>query len=204
MLKMKKSLIFCMLLFCVVAASAQTNIRKGSSAYGNVLYNWDGKNLRQGSSAYGPVIANWDGTNIRQGSSPYDKVIYNWDGKNLRQGTSPYGSILYNWDGGNIRKGASAYGSVIYNFDGKSIRAGSSTYGSVLYNSNSSLSQGSNCEKMSVIITPPTLMPGLIVPSYTFQEDEHNNSVLVFGLIGSSFLQDVKKNGPISPNVIAA
>ncbi len=114
MLKMKKSLIFCMLLFCAVAASAQTNIRKGSSAYGNVLYNWDGKNLRQGSSVYGPVIANWDGENIRQGSSPYDKVIYNWDGKNLRQGTSPYGSILYNWDGANIRKGSSAYGSVIY------------------------------------------------------------------------------------------
>jgi hypothetical protein len=75
MLKMKKSLIFCMLLFCAVAASAQTNIRKGSSAFGNVLYNWDRKNLRQGSSEYGPVIANWDGENIRQGSSPYDKVI---------------------------------------------------------------------------------------------------------------------------------
>ena len=69
-----------MLLFCVVAPSAQTNISKGTSPYGNVLYNWDGKNLRQGSSAYGPVIANWDGENIRQGSSPYDKLIYNWDG----------------------------------------------------------------------------------------------------------------------------
>jgi hypothetical protein len=61
MLKMKKSLIFCMLLFCAVAVSAQTNIRKGSSAYGSVIYNFDGKNIRAGASTYGSVLYNIDG-----------------------------------------------------------------------------------------------------------------------------------------------
>lgn len=90
-------LIFTLLLFGF--STAQTYVRKGSSAYGDMLYNWDGKYLRQGSGAYGDVIANWDGKYIRQGSSAYADVLYNWDGKYLRRGSSAYGDILYNWDG---------------------------------------------------------------------------------------------------------
>ena len=78
------------------------NIREGSSRYGSVLYNWDGKNLREGSSRYGSVLVNYDGKNIREGSSRYASVLCNFDGKNLREGSSRYGSVLLNVDGTDI------------------------------------------------------------------------------------------------------
>ena len=37
------------------------NIRKGSTSYGTILYNFDGKNLRQGSTSYGTILFNVDG-----------------------------------------------------------------------------------------------------------------------------------------------
>ena len=44
-------------------------------------YKWDGTNIRQGSSSYGNVIYNYDGKNVRRGSSSYGDIIYNIDGK---------------------------------------------------------------------------------------------------------------------------
>jgi hypothetical protein len=64
---MKQIFLIATMLLTFGTSYAQTNVRKGSSSYGDVLYNWDGKNLRQGSSSYGDVIANWDGKNIRKG-----------------------------------------------------------------------------------------------------------------------------------------
>jgi len=64
-------------------SNAQTMLRKVSSTYGDVLYNWDGKFLRQGSSSYGNVLINWDGQNIRKGSSSYGDILYNTDGEFL-------------------------------------------------------------------------------------------------------------------------
>ena len=69
------------MLLTIGFVNAQTNFRKGSSSYGDVLYNWDGTNIRQGSSSYGDVIYNYDGKNIRRGSSSYGDIIYNTDGK---------------------------------------------------------------------------------------------------------------------------
>ena len=59
------------------------NIREGSSRYGSVLYNWDGKNLREGSSRYGSVVCNFDGKNLREGSSRYGSVFLNVDGTDI-------------------------------------------------------------------------------------------------------------------------
>lgn len=78
---MKKLLLITVMSLIIGIVSAQTNIRVGSSSYGDVLYNWDGTNIRQGSSSYGDVIYNYDGKNIRRGSSSYGDVIYNTDGK---------------------------------------------------------------------------------------------------------------------------
>ena len=74
----------CLLIVLTLITSsiiAQTNIRKGASSYGTVLYNWDGENIRKGSSSYGSVLYNYDGENIRKGSSSYGSVLYNTDGK---------------------------------------------------------------------------------------------------------------------------
>ena len=54
----------CLLIVLTLITSsiiAQTNIRKGSSSYGSVLYNYDGENIRKGSSSYGSVLYNTDG-----------------------------------------------------------------------------------------------------------------------------------------------
>ena len=136
---MKTQIILLSLMLSLIQLSAQTMVRKGSSSYADVLYNWDGKNLRFGSSAYSDVIVNWDGKNIRKGSSAYGDVLYNWDGKNLRQGSSGYSDVMYNWDGTNIRQGSSAYSDVLFNYDGKNVRRGSSSYSDVIYNTDGKL-----------------------------------------------------------------
>ena len=77
---MKRFLLILLFTCTVLIVSAQTKIRQGSTSYGEVLYNWDGKNLRQGSTSYGTVIVNWDGKNIRQGSTSYGTVLCNIEG----------------------------------------------------------------------------------------------------------------------------
>ena len=78
---MNKILFLLSFLVIATVSNAQTLLRKGSSSYGDVLYNWDGKFLRQGSSSYGNVLINWDGKNVRVGSSSYGDILYNTDGK---------------------------------------------------------------------------------------------------------------------------
>ena len=92
-----------LLFFIFISCSLfSEDIREGSSRYGNVLYNWDGKNLREGSSRYGNVLLNYDGKNIREGSSRYGNVLCNFDGKYLREGSGRYGTALLNVDGSDI------------------------------------------------------------------------------------------------------
>ena len=80
---MKKHLF---IIFILISCSLfSQKIREGSSNFGTILYNFDGKNLRQGSSSFGTVL-------------------YNFDGKNIRQGSSSFGTILFNIDGGIIPK----------------------------------------------------------------------------------------------------
>lgn len=88
----------CMLLGAV-SMHAQTMIIKGSSKYGDVLYNFDGKNFRKGDSQYSKVLYNWDGQYIRQGQSQYGDVLYNFDGQYVRTGKSPYSKELLNISG---------------------------------------------------------------------------------------------------------
>jgi len=57
------------------------------------------QNIRQGSTSYGTILLNYDGKNIRKGSTSYGTILYNFDGKNLRQGSTSYGTILFNVDG---------------------------------------------------------------------------------------------------------
>ncbi|MFM7588379.1 MAG: hypothetical protein ACKO55_04620, partial [Bacteroidota bacterium] len=42
---------------------------------------WDGQNIRRGSSSYGDILYNYDGKNVRVGSSSYGDILYNTDGK---------------------------------------------------------------------------------------------------------------------------
>ena len=93
-----KKLFFILFLFVSCSLFSQ-NIRKGSSSFGTVLYNFDGENLRKGSSSFGTVLYNFDGENIRKGSSSFGTVLYNFDGENIRKGSSSFGTVLFNIDG---------------------------------------------------------------------------------------------------------
>ena len=51
-----------LILFVFVSCSVfSQNVREGSTSYGTILYNFDGKNLRQGSTSYGTILFNVDG-----------------------------------------------------------------------------------------------------------------------------------------------
>ena len=56
---MKK--IFLILFVFVSCSLFSQNVREGSTRYGTILYNYDGKNLRQGSTRYGTILFNVDG-----------------------------------------------------------------------------------------------------------------------------------------------
>lgn len=92
---MKKFLsILFLLAILATNASAQNHTHQGSSKYGKILYNWDGKFLRQGGSKYSTVLFNWDGTNIRSGESRYGKILFNRDGDKIISGNSKYGNVI--------------------------------------------------------------------------------------------------------------
>ena len=59
------------------------DIREGSSRYGNVLLNYDGKNIREGSGRYGNVLCNFDGKYLREGSGRYGTALLNVDGSDI-------------------------------------------------------------------------------------------------------------------------
>ena len=60
-MKKRVYIVMALMLLTLTGVVAQSYLRQGSSEYGKVLYNWDGRNLRQGSSQDGKVIVNWDG-----------------------------------------------------------------------------------------------------------------------------------------------
>ena len=72
---MKRNISILLICICSVLISfqsfAQTKIIKGGSAYGDVLYNFDGTSLRSGTNQYSTVLFNWDGEAIRKGSGKH-------------------------------------------------------------------------------------------------------------------------------------
>ena len=61
MIKTKHTLIILVSFLLIPSSLFSQDIRQGSSSYGTILYNYDGKNLRQGSSSYGTVLFNING-----------------------------------------------------------------------------------------------------------------------------------------------
>ena len=61
MIKVKHTLIILLSFLFFSSNLFSQNIRQGSSSYGTILYNYDGKNLRQGSSSYGTILFNING-----------------------------------------------------------------------------------------------------------------------------------------------
>ena len=64
--------------------------------------------IMRGSSKYGDVILNIDGKKVIKGSSKYGDVILNFDGNKFMKGSSKYGNVIANVEGGRMSGGAAA------------------------------------------------------------------------------------------------
>lgn len=84
------TIILCSLCLLTSGKSKKVEVREGSSAYGKIVYVFDGTYIPEGSSSYGTILFTVDDQYIRKGSSRYGDIVYTIDNNYIREGASRY------------------------------------------------------------------------------------------------------------------